>query len=77
MLMDVNTGALKPLGLSTDTWCSSGGLTVNGTLVSTGGYGGGANTARYLSSCENCKWEEYPQALAAKRWYSTQATLPD
>ncbi|CAA0403687.1 unnamed protein product [Arabidopsis thaliana] len=76
ILMDVNTGALKPLGLSTDTWCSSGGLTVNGTLVSTGGYGGGANTARYLSSCENCKWEEYPQALAAKRWYSTQATLP-
>lgn len=63
--------------LTTDTWCSSGGLTVNGTLVSTGGYQGGANTARYLSSCENCGWVEYPKALAAKRWYSTQATLPD
>ncbi|CAN8244129.1 unnamed protein product [Cochlearia groenlandica] len=77
VLVDVNTGAIKALALSTDTWCSSGGLTVNGTLVSTGGYGGGANTARYLASCKNCGWVEYPQALAAKRWYSTQATLAD
>ncbi|CAN8252368.1 unnamed protein product [Cochlearia groenlandica] len=77
ILVDVNTGFIKPLSLATDTWCSSGGLTINGTLVSTGGYGGGANTARYLASCANCGWVEYPQALAAKRWYSTQATLPD
>ncbi|KFK26190.1 hypothetical protein AALP_AA8G214300 [Arabis alpina] len=77
VLIDVNTGATKPLSLTTDTWCSSGGLTKNGTLVSTGGYNGGANTARYLAACENCNWVEYPQALAAKRWYSTQATLPD
>ena len=77
VLIDVNNGAIKPLSLATDTWCSSGGLTVNGTMVSTGGYGGGANTARYLAACPNCQWHEYPQALAAKRWYSTQATLPD
>ncbi|KAL1189209.1 Aldehyde oxidase GLOX1 [Cardamine amara subsp. amara] len=77
VLLDINTAAIKPLALQTDTWCSSGGLTINGTLVSTGGYGGGANTARYLASCDNCVWHEYPQALAAKRWYSTQATLPD
>ncbi|ESQ41971.1 hypothetical protein EUTSA_v10012975mg [Eutrema salsugineum] len=77
VLVDVNTGAIKPLSLSTDTWCSSGGLTINGTLVSTGGYGGGANTVRYLAACKDCGWVEYPQALAAKRWYSTQATLPD
>ncbi|XP_010535982.1 PREDICTED: aldehyde oxidase GLOX1-like [Tarenaya hassleriana] len=77
VLVDVNTGALKPLLLSTDTWCSSGGLTKNGTLVSTGGFQGGANTARYLGTCDDCKWVEYPTALAAKRWYSTQVTLPD
>ncbi|KAJ0243877.1 Uncharacterized protein HA466_0198660 [Hirschfeldia incana] len=77
VLIDVNTAAIKPLSLATDTWCSSGGLTVNGTMVSTGGYGGGANTARYLAACPDCGWHEYPQALAAKRWYSTQATLPD
>ena len=45
--------------------------------MSTGGYGGGANTARYLAACPSCVWIEYPQALAAKRWYSTQASLPD
>ncbi|XP_010511646.1 PREDICTED: aldehyde oxidase GLOX1-like [Camelina sativa] len=77
VLIDINTGTMRPLALTTDTWCSSGGLTPNGTLVSTGGFQGGANTARYLSTCDNCVWIEYPQALAARRWYSTQATLPD
>ncbi|CAH2065874.1 unnamed protein product [Thlaspi arvense] len=77
VLVDIESGNIRPLALTTDTWCSSGGLTVNGTLVSTGGFQGGANTARYLSTCENCAWVEYPKALAARRWYSTQATLPD
>ncbi|KAL0801156.1 hypothetical protein Bca101_056332 [Brassica carinata] len=77
VLIDIETGNIRPLALSTDTWCSSGGLTINGTLVSTGGFQGGGNTARYLSPCENCGWVEYPTALAARRWYSTQATLPD
>ncbi|KAF2285256.1 hypothetical protein GH714_039129 [Hevea brasiliensis] len=63
--------------LHTDTWCSSGGLDVNGNLVSTGGYQGGANTVRYLGTCEGCNWREYPTALADRRWYSTQAELPD
>ncbi|XP_010535981.1 PREDICTED: aldehyde oxidase GLOX1-like [Tarenaya hassleriana] len=77
VLLDVNTGALRPLLLTTDTWCSSGGLTKNGTLISTGGYQGGGRTTRYLGTCDNCEWNEYPTALATKRWYSTQATLPD
>ncbi|RID55435.1 hypothetical protein BRARA_G02698 [Brassica rapa] len=77
VLVDIETGNIRPLALSTDTWCSSGGLTINGTLVSTGGFQGGGNTARYLSTCDNCGWVEYPTALAARRWYSTQATLPD
>ncbi|CAI0543411.1 unnamed protein product [Linum tenue] len=61
----------------TDTWCSSGGLTLEGNFVSTGGFQGGANTVRYLDSCVGCKWREYPTALAAPRWYSTQAQLAD
>ncbi|XP_021903124.1 aldehyde oxidase GLOX1 [Carica papaya] len=77
VLLDINTAALKPLMLDTDTWCSSGGLSVNGTLVGTGGFQGGANTVRYLGICDNCDWVEYPNALAAPRWYSTQATLGD
>ncbi|ESQ28798.1 hypothetical protein EUTSA_v10019599mg, partial [Eutrema salsugineum] len=47
----------------------------NGTLVSTGGFEGGANTAKYLVNCKTCVWKEYPKALATRRWYSTQATL--
>ncbi|XP_031250612.1 aldehyde oxidase GLOX1-like [Pistacia vera] len=77
VLFDIETSQLKALKLETDTWCSSGGLTVDGNLVSTGGYGGGANTARYLTSCDTCDWKEYPTALADPRWYSTQVTLPN
>lgn len=55
--------------LHTDTWCSSGGLDVNGNLVSTGGFQGGANTVRYLGTCKGCTWREYPTALADRRWY--------
>ncbi|CAN8275797.1 unnamed protein product [Cochlearia groenlandica] len=77
VLVNIENGNMRPLALTTDTWCSSGGLTINGTLVSTGGFQGGANTARYLRNCVECNWVEYPKALAARRWYSTQATLPD
>ncbi|CAN1215269.1 Aldehyde oxidase GLOX1, partial [Linum perenne] len=63
--------------LHTDTWCSSGGLTLDGNVVSTGGFQGGANTVRYLEKCPTCTWKEYPAALSAPRWYSTQAQLAD
>ncbi|KAF2303951.1 hypothetical protein GH714_024931 [Hevea brasiliensis] len=77
VLFDINNSELTPLELHTDTWCSSGGLDIDGNLVSTGGYQGGANTVRYLGTCKGCNWREYPTALADRRWYSTQATLPD
>ncbi|CAN1177570.1 Aldehyde oxidase GLOX1 [Linum perenne] len=77
VLFDANVDNLIPLELNTDTWCSSGGLTLEGNFVSTGGFQGGANTVRYLDSCKGCNWREYPTALAAPRWYSTQAQLAD
>lgn len=77
VLFDINTAKLTPLELHTDTWCSSGGLDVNGNLVSTGGFQGGANTVRYLDRKPGSGWREYPTALADRRWYSTQTTLPD
>ncbi|XP_065850810.1 aldehyde oxidase GLOX1 [Euphorbia lathyris] len=77
VLYDVKTSKLTPLELNTDTWCSSGGLDVEGNLVSTGGFQGGANTVRYLNRKPGADWREYPTALADRRWYSTQATLPD
>ncbi|CAN1215271.1 Aldehyde oxidase GLOX1 [Linum perenne] len=46
-------------------------------VVSTGGFQGGANTVRYLEKCPTCTWKEYPAALSAPRWYSTQAQLAD
>ncbi|KAL9399430.1 hypothetical protein Peur_008391 [Populus x canadensis] len=77
VLFDIATTALTPLELHTDTWCSSGGLSVDGNLVGTGGFQGGANTVRYLETCKGCNWREFPTALADRRWYSTQAELPD
>ncbi|KAJ0046418.1 hypothetical protein Pint_05638 [Pistacia integerrima] len=77
VLFDYETAKLTALKIEHDTWCSSGGLTVDGNLVSTGGNGKGANTVRYLSTCEKCDWREYPSSLADPRWYSTQVTLPD
>ncbi|KAB5514323.1 hypothetical protein DKX38_028229 [Salix brachista] len=62
VLFDIATSAITPLELHTDTWCSSGGLSVDGNLVGTGGFQGGAKTVRYLETCQG---------------YSTQAELPD
>uniref|UniRef100_A0A6N2KNI2 Galactose oxidase-like Early set domain-containing protein n=1 Tax=Salix viminalis TaxID=40686 RepID=A0A6N2KNI2_SALVM len=77
VLFDIATSAITPLELHTDTWCSSGGLSVDGNLVGTGGFQGGAKTVRYLETCQGCNWREFPTALADRRWYSTQAELPD
>lgn len=74
---DIETAELGALKIETDTWCSSGGLTVEGNLVSTGGFRAGANTVRYLGACRGCDWNENPAALAEPRWYATQVTLPD
>ncbi|KAI9192595.1 hypothetical protein LWI28_025248 [Acer negundo] len=77
VLFDIETSQLKALKIETDTWCSSGGLTVDGNLVGTGGFMNGARTLRFLNTCDECDWREYPAALADPRWYATQITLPD
>ncbi|KAH7572275.1 hypothetical protein ACOSP7_015346 [Xanthoceras sorbifolium] len=77
VLFDIDNYQLKALKIETDTWCSSGGLTVDGNLVGTGGFMNGANTVRFLDTCDKCDWREYPTALADPRWYATQITLPD
>ncbi|MBA0852279.1 hypothetical protein Goshw_003348 [Gossypium schwendimanii] len=77
ILMDIETGKIRPLRLNYDTWCSSGALDINGRLVSTGGYNNGSDTVRILDLCDTCGWEEYPGALGNGRWYATQVTLGD
>ncbi|XP_058105759.1 aldehyde oxidase GLOX1-like [Magnolia sinica] len=74
---DIVTGALRPLKILTDTWCSSGALSADGTLVQTGGWNEGGKAVRHLSPCDTCDWEEYPTALSVQRWYATQQILPD
>lgn len=53
----------------TDTWCSSGGLSSNGDLVSTGGYREGIRSIRIMNPCDNCEFQENANGLAAMRWY--------
>lgn len=53
----------------TDTWCSSGGLSSNGELVSTGGYREGIRSIRIMNPCDNCEFQENANGLAAMRWY--------
>ncbi|KAM1726142.1 hypothetical protein ACFX12_016950 [Malus domestica] len=74
---DTGTAAIRPLKILTDTWCSSGGLSANGTFVQTGGSGGGGRSVRYLFGCNTCDWEEHPMSLSASRWFSTQHILPN
>ncbi|KAF3441899.1 hypothetical protein FNV43_RR15814 [Rhamnella rubrinervis] len=74
---DIDTAQVRPLKMQYDPWCSSGGLAVDGTLVSTGGWNDGVKTVRYISPCVGCDFEEYQTALADPRWYATQITLPN
>lgn len=74
---DPITRAVRPLMVLTDTWCSSGALLPDGTLLQTGGYFTGERTIRYLSACDDCNWLEVPRGLSVRRWYATNHALPD
>ncbi|KAL6496585.1 hypothetical protein OROGR_029843 [Orobanche gracilis] len=74
---DVETAEIRTLKLETSPWCSSGGLSKNGNLVSTGGDKGGFQSMRILKPCADCNFEESTRALYANRWYATQHVLQD
>ncbi|CAL5379356.1 unnamed protein product [Camellia sinensis] len=65
--------------VETDTWCSSGSVLPDGTLVQTGGYNDGDHVVRTLAPCndESCDWVELPGYLSERRWYATNQRLPD
>ncbi|XP_031480914.1 aldehyde oxidase GLOX-like [Nymphaea colorata] len=80
LVYDVATNVPRPLTVQTDTFCSSGAVAPNGRLVQTGGYNDGDRVVRVFSPCsdfEDCDWHEFPNALAARRWYATNHILPD
>ncbi|XP_027102433.2 aldehyde oxidase GLOX-like [Coffea arabica] len=79
VLYDIGTNNFRPLMVQTDTWCSSGAVLEDGTLVQTGGYNDGDHAVRKFSPCggEDCDWVEFPNALMRRRWYATNQILPD
>ncbi|KAJ6928939.1 aldehyde oxidase GLOX [Populus alba x Populus x berolinensis] len=79
ILYDTVTDTYRPLMVQTDTWCSSGAVLPNGTLVQTGGFHDGDNVTRMFTPCTNdsCDWVEFPEYLSRRRWYATNQILPD
>ncbi|KAL5722593.1 (methyl)glyoxal oxidase [Ranunculus cassubicifolius] len=79
LLYDIPTNTIRPLVIQTDTWCSSGSVLPNGTLVQTGGYNDGDRVVRTLSPCDDdlCDWIELPSYLTVRRWYASNQILPD
>ncbi|XP_057533865.1 aldehyde oxidase GLOX-like [Amaranthus tricolor] len=72
------TNTFRPLTVLTDTWCSSGAILPNGTLVQTGGFNDGIRVVRMIHpSCSQCDWIEFPNMLLAPRWYASNHILPD
>ncbi|CAL5031229.1 unnamed protein product [Urochloa decumbens] len=85
---DVASNTFRALSVFTDTWCSSGYVDPDGTLVQTGGWGEGIRKVRLMPACAAgpdtstgaCDWSEKPtdpDVLAAGRWYATNHKLPD
>ncbi|KAK1322400.1 hypothetical protein QJS10_CPA03g01908 [Acorus calamus] len=68
---------VRPLNILTDTWCSSGALSPNGTLIQSGGFNDGDRVVRYFSPCDACDWVEEPTGLAVRRWYASSQILPE
>jgi len=79
ILYDVAANTFRALMIETDTWCSSGSVMPDGTLVQTGGYNDGDHALRTFTPCDstNCDWVEYASYLAERRWYATNQILPD
>ncbi|XP_039023762.1 aldehyde oxidase GLOX-like [Hibiscus syriacus] len=81
VLYDVDSNTLLPLRLVTDTFCSSGSLDHDGTLVQTGGFAQGDHLIRTFTPCDSyddCNWNELNQTrLVDRRWYATNQVLPD
>ncbi|OMO90282.1 hypothetical protein CCACVL1_07425 [Corchorus capsularis] len=81
LVYDVVSNTFRPLHVITDTWCSSGSLDPNGTLIQTGGYNEGDHVIRIFPPCDDvsaCDWYELTTThLVDRRWYASNQILPD
>ncbi|RZC56987.1 hypothetical protein C5167_015846 [Papaver somniferum] len=68
---------VRPLTVFTDTWCSSGSLAPDGTLLQSGGSGTGQRAVRTFQPCANCDWTEDQKGLLVPRWYASNQILPN
>ncbi|XP_066350572.1 aldehyde oxidase GLOX-like [Miscanthus floridulus] len=81
----VASNTFRALSIFTDTWCSSGHVAPDGTLVQNGGWQDGTRKVRVMPACSDgattCDWTEKsspdPEVLAVGRWYATNQKLPD
>lgn len=77
----VASNTFRALSVFTDTWCSSGHVAPDGTLVQNGGWQDGIRKVRVMPACNDtsCDWTEEasPEQLAVGRWYPTNEKLPD
>ncbi|KAL6584328.1 hypothetical protein OROMI_003617 [Orobanche minor] len=79
VLYDIGTNSFRALTVQTDTWCSSGAVLPNGTLIQTGGFNDGDHVIRTMAPCnkEKCDWVESTGSLSQRRWYASNQILPD
>lgn len=76
---DVASNSIRPLYVFTNTWCSSGAVSPDGSLMQTGGFNDGDHSVRIFKPCNDnsCDWQEFNNVLIHKRWYATNHILPD
>ncbi|OMO75317.1 hypothetical protein COLO4_26186 [Corchorus olitorius] len=76
---NVLSNKFRPLTVQNDTWCSSGAIMPDGNFLQTGGSVEGGRSVRLITPCNNnsCDWQEFPNGLAAPRWYASNHILPD
>ncbi len=75
--LDLATNTIRPLEVLTDTWCSSGAVTSDGTLTQTGGWNDGGRTVRLMGPGPTDNWREFENSLAVARWYASDQLLPN
>jgi hypothetical protein len=75
--LDLATNTVRPLEVLTDTWCSSGAVTSDGTLTQTGGWNDGGRNVRRIGDGPTDNWVESQNQLAVNRWYASNQLLPD
>lgn len=76
VMLNPANGAVRPLFIYTDTWCSSGQFFANGVLWQTGGDFEGNRKIRTIAPGGKCDWVETNTPLTRGRWYSTNHILP-